>query len=199
MWAIMYEFIKGNIEELTPTYVVVAAGGVGFFINISLQTYGNIGQLREVQLWAHHIVREDAELLYGFFEKEEREVFRLLVGVSGVGPNTARMVLSSLSSAEVRDAIQQDNINRLQSIKGIGAKTAQRIVVDLKDKIGKTISSATPVSGIATAASHHDEALSALVMLGFSKVPAEKALQALLRENAAYTTEELIKAALKRL
>jgi Holliday junction DNA helicase RuvA len=194
----MYEYIKGTVAELTPTYVVVATGGIGYFVHISLQTYGQIGTLKEVHLWLHHIVREDAEQWFGFFEREERDVFRLLVSVSGVGPNTARMVLSSLSSAEVRHAIQHDDVHRLQSIKGIGSKTAQRLVVDLKDKIGKTISSHT-LQGSPALPAPLEEALSALVMLGFSKAPAEKTLQLLLRENATGTTEDLIKAALKRL
>jgi len=193
----MYEFIKGFVAELTPTYVVIETGNIGYAINISLQTYGHVGQQQQITLWLHHIVREDAEQLYGFFEKEERDVFRLLIGVSGVGPNTARMILSSLSSAEVRVAIQQDDVRKLQGIKGIGLKTAQRMVIDLKDKIGRTLlSTTTEAQG---SYGRHEEALSALIMLGFSKVPAEKALQTLLRENAAYSTEELIKAALKQL
>jgi len=194
----MYEFVKGAVAELTPTYVVIDTGGMGYSVHISLQTYGRIGQLKEAQVWLHHIVREDAEQLYGFFDREEREVFRLLIGVSGVGPNTARMVLSSLSSAEVRDAIQQGNASRLQSIKGIGLKTAQRMVIDLKDKIGRTVLAAggQPLTAPASAL---DEALGALVMLGFGKAAAEKAVQALARENPACTTEELIKGALKRL
>jgi Holliday junction DNA helicase RuvA len=194
----MYEYIKGTVAELTPTYVIVDNNGVGYFVNISLQTYGQLGTLKDVHLWIHHIVREDAEQWFGFFEREEREVFRLLLSVSGVGPNTARMVLSSLTSAEVRNAIQHDDVRKLQSIKGIGTKTAQRVVVDLKDKIGKTISSNT-LQGSPALPVQLDEALSALVMLGFSKAPAEKTLQLLLRENAACTTEDLIKAALKRL
>jgi Holliday junction DNA helicase RuvA len=194
----MYEFVKGSVAGLTPTYVVVETGGMGYLINISLQTYGNIGHLQEVQLWLHHVVRDDAEQLYGFFTKEERDVFRLLISVSGVGPNTARMVLSSLDSTEVRNAILQDDVRKLQSIKGIGLKTAQRVVVDLKDKIGKAVSSSA-VPGVSKQQTSHEEALSALIMLGFSKAPAEKALQTLLHENAACTTEELIKAALKRL
>ncbi|MDR1680538.1 MAG: Holliday junction branch migration protein RuvA [Prevotellaceae bacterium] len=193
----MYEFIKGFVAELTPTYVVIDTGSMGYTVNISLQTYGNIGQAQQVRLWLHHIVREDAEQLYGFFDREEREVFRLLVGVSGVGPNTARMVLSSLSSAEVRNAIQHDDARRLQSIKGIGLKTAQRIVVDLKDRMGKTLLSGD--AGAAQPQSAHQEALSALIMLGFAKAPAEKVIQLLIRENTAHTAEQLIKAALKRL
>jgi len=195
----MYEYIKGIVAELTPTYVAVEAGGIGYAVNISLQTYSQINDLREVQLWLHHIVREDAELLFGFFDKEEREIFRLLISVSGIGPNTARMILSSLSSGEIRAAIMQDDVRRLQSIKGIGLKTAQRLVVDLKDKVVKTAG----LSGNAVVSGHtaglQDEALSALVTLGFAKAPAEKALALLLRENPSYTLESLIKAALKHL
>ncbi|MDR2361394.1 MAG: Holliday junction branch migration protein RuvA [Prevotellaceae bacterium] len=193
----MYEFIKGFVAELTPTYVVIDTGGIGYAVHISLQTYGHIGQTQQVQLWLHHIVREDAEQLYGFFDKEEREVFRLLVSVSGVGPNTARMVLSSLSSTEVRHAIQHDDLQRLQGIKGIGMKTAQRIVVDLKDRIGKTLLSST--AGAPLPKAIHEEAMAALIMLGFAKVPAEKVIRSLIRENTLYTAEQLIKAALKRL
>ncbi len=194
----MYEYIKGIVAELTPTYVVIEAAGVGYSVNISLQTYGAIGSLRELQLWTHHIVREDAELLFGFYDKEEREIFRLLIGVSGIGPNTARMILSSLSSSEVRSAIMQDDVRRLQGVKGIGLKTAQRMVVELKDKVAKTAGlSGTVAPG--TTLEVRDEALSALIMLGFAKAPAEKALSTLLRENPKYTIEELIKAALKHL
>lgn len=195
----MYEYVKGIIAERTPTYVVVETGGVGYAVNISLQTYGQIGSLQEIQLWLHHIVREDAELLFGFFDKEEREIFRLLIGVSGIGPNTARMILSSLSSGEIRTAIMCDDIRRLQGIKGIGLKTAQRLVVDLKDKVAKTagLSGSSAVPGQTT--SLQEEALSALVTLGFAKAPAEKTIALLLRENPAYTLENLIKTALKHL
>ena len=194
----MYEYIKGIVAEITPTYVVIEAGGVGYAVNISLQTYSSVGGLKEMQLWIHHIVREDAELLFGFFEKEEREIFRLLIGVSGVGPNTARMILSSLTSGEVRTAIMQDDIRKLQSIKGIGMKTAQRLVVELKDKIVKTVGTAT-IPGGASVVGLHEEALSALVMLGFAKAPADKVLTGLLREKQQISLEELIKAALKQL
>jgi Holliday junction DNA helicase RuvA len=194
----MYEYVKGIVAELTPTYVVVEAGGVGYAINISLQTYSSVGSLKEVQLWTHHIVRDDAELLFGFFEKEEREIFRLLIGVSGIGPNTARMILSSLTSSEVRTAIMQDDIRKLQSIKGIGMKTAQRLVVELKDRIIKTVGTAG-IPGGASVAGLHEEALSALIMLGFAKAPADKVLTGLLREKQQIALEDLIKAALKHL
>lgn len=194
----MYEYVKGIVAELTPTYVVVEAGGVGYAVNISLQTYSNIGNLKELQLWVHHIVREDAELLFGFFEKEEREIFRLLIGVSGIGPNTARMILSSLTSGEIRAAIMQDDVHRLQSIKGIGMKTAQRLVVELKDRVIKTTDATSTVGENSIVGLHH-EALSALVMLGFAKAPAEKVLNGLLREKPQIALEDLIKAALKHL
>jgi len=195
----MYEYIKGIVAELTPTCVVVETGGIGYAVNISLQTYSQIGSLCEVQLWLHHIVREDAELLFGFFDKEEREIFRLLISVSGIGPNTARMILSSLSSGEIRTAIMHDDVRRLQSIKGIGLKTAQRLVVDLKDKVVKTAGLTGSVVTPGHTTGLQEEALSALVTLGFAKAPAEKALAFLLRENPAYTLENLIKAALKHL
>jgi Holliday junction DNA helicase RuvA len=194
----MYEYIKGIVAELTPTYVVVEVGGVGYAVNISLQTYSSVGSLKEVQLWTHHIVREDAELLFGFFEKEEREIFRLLISVSGIGPNTARMILSSLTSGEVRAAIMQDDVRKLQSIKGIGMKTAQRLVVELKDRIIKTTDAAT-VPGGASIAGLHEEALSALMMLGFARAPADKVLTGLLRVAPQITLENIIKAALKHL
>jgi Holliday junction DNA helicase RuvA len=194
----MYEYIKGVVAELTPTYVVIETGGVGYAVHISLQTYSSIGNLKEVQLWIHHIVREDAELMFGFFGKEEREIFRLLIGVSGIGPNTARMILSSLTSGEVRTAIMQDDIRKLQSIKGIGMKTAQRLVVELKDRIIKTTDT-TSIPGGASVAGLHEQALSALVMLGFAKAPADKVLTGLLREKQQVPLEDLIKAALKQL
>ncbi|MDR3236501.1 MAG: Holliday junction branch migration protein RuvA [Prevotellaceae bacterium] len=194
----MYEYVKGMVAELTPTYVVVETGGVGYFVNISLQTYSSIGKLKEIQLWLHHIVREDAEILFGFYGKEEREIFRLLIGVSGVGPNTARMILSSLASGEVRTAIMQDDVHRLQNVKGIGLKTAQRLVVELKDRVIKTTDAVT-ATGEPSLTGLRDEALSALIMLGFGKQAAEKVLMGLLREQPQMILENLIKEALKRL
>jgi len=194
----MFEYIKGCIAELTPTYVVVETAGIGYAVSISLQTYSRLQQLREAQLWLHHIVREDAEQLFGFYDKDERELFRLLISVSGIGPNTGRMVLSSLTSAEVRTAILQSDVNKISGVKGIGLKTAQRIVVDLKDKVGKVVLSENAM-GTSLSGTVYDEALSALVMLGFGKPAVEKALQALLREKNDYSVEELIKIALKRL
>jgi Holliday junction DNA helicase RuvA len=194
----MYEYVKGLVTEIAPTYVVIETGGVGYIINISLQTYSSIGNLKELRLWVHHVIREDSELMFGFFEKEEREIFRLLTGIPGIGPNTARMILSSLSSSELRTAIMQNDILRLQNIKGIGSKTAQRLVVELKDKIIK-ISGTPDIPGTGIKTSVHEEALSALLMLGFAKAPAEKVIINLLRENNQYLLEDLIKAALKQL
>ena len=194
----MFEYIKGSVAELTPTYVVMESAGIGYAVHISLQTYSRLNHLKEAQLWLHHIVREDAEQLFGFYDKDERELFRLLISVSGVGPNTGRMVLSSLNSTEVRNAILQGDINKIQSVKGIGLKTAQRIIVDLKDKVGKIVISGDN-AGIGIIGAAREEALSALVMLGFGKPAVEKMLNVLLRENSDYEVEDLIKIALKRL
>ena len=193
----MFEYIKGEISILTPTCAVIDVGGIGYYINISLQTYSKLEGEKSAKLLLHQIVREDANLLFGFFNDEEREIFRLLLTVSGIGANTARMMLSSLSADDIRAAIIKDDVMRLKSIKGIGLKTAQRIVVDLKDKVthigvGSEVFSATH-------GAIKDEALSALVALGFAKSPAEKALIGLLKDNSDYTVEALIKAALKQL
>ncbi|MDR3227482.1 MAG: Holliday junction branch migration protein RuvA [Prevotellaceae bacterium] len=192
----MYEYIKGNITEITPAYVVVETGGIGYFINISLQTYSQISRLGEVRLLLQYIVREDAQILFGFFDEDERNVFRLLMSVNGIGANTARMMLSSITSQEVRMAIEKDDISKLKSVKGIGLKTAQRIVVDLKDKISKT-----PAGNIFVSANKHnrDEAVSAMVTLGFTKSAVEKYIDALLLKEPDLTVESLIKQALKQL
>ncbi|MDR3287223.1 MAG: Holliday junction branch migration protein RuvA [Prevotellaceae bacterium] len=192
----MYEYIKGNITEITPAYVVVETGGIGYFINISLQTYSQISRMSEVRLLLQYIVREDAQILFGFFDEDERNVFRLLMLVSGIGANTARMMLSSITSQEVRLAIEKDDISKLKSVKGIGLKTAQRIVVDLKDKISKT-----PAGNIFVSPNKHnrDEAVSAMVTLGFTKSAVEKFIDALLLKEPDLTVESLIKQALKQL
>jgi Holliday junction DNA helicase RuvA len=194
----MFEYIKGPIAELTPTFVVVDSVGVGYYVNISLQTYSNFEGKKEVLVYLHQVVREDAHLLFGFASKDERELFRLLISVSGVGANTARVILSSMSAPEIQKAIQNADINALKQIKGIGLKTAQRIVVDLKDKVfGKDIGSAQLF--LNTNNTTRGEALSALVMLGFSKSAVEKVLDQLLKEEGSQSVEGLIKLALKRL
>ena len=165
--------IKGRLIEKTPTYVIIDCGGVGYQLNISLNTFSKIGDEELCLLFTHFVVREDAQLLYGFKEKSERELFRLLISVSGVGSSTAMMILSSLSPEETKSAIMMSDVNTLKSVKGIGAKSAERIIVDLKDKIGKVDSSDN--LSMFSNNTIKEEALSALVMLGFSKGPAEKA------------------------
>ncbi len=196
----MFAYIEGKISELTPTYVVVDCGGVGYLIHISLFTYSAIKDLAQAKILTHHIVREDAQLLYGFSSDHERKLFLHLISVSGVGANTARMMQSSMSPQELTDAILSGNVNKIQSVKGIGAKTAQRVIVDLRDRIAKedwssAVSSSAPISSNTA----KDEALSALVMLGFSRVPAEKALQNILKVNPNLSAELLIKEALRML
>lgn len=194
----MYEYLHGVIAELNPAYVVIDCSGVGYLVNISLQTYSAIDGQKEVKIFTHHVVREDAQLLYGFATREERELFRMLVSVSGVGANTARLILSSLSAGNVQKAIVQGDINTLKQIKGIGLKTAQRIIVDLKDKVlGKEAES--PQIFASPNNTSRQEALSALVMLGFAKSSAEKVIDQLLASEGDHTAEGLIKAALKRL
>ncbi len=191
----MYEYIQGKVSELTPASVIIDNNGIGYFIHISLNTYSSLSAKEHAVVFIHQVVREDANLLFGFFGKSEREMFRHLISVSGIGANTARMMLSSLSPAEIKDAILSGNIKLLNSIKGIGAKTAQRIVVDLSDKVGKS-----EISGeflLSESNTNREEALSALVMLGFAKNTVEKVLDKLLKNNPLAGVEELVKLALK--
>lgn len=193
----MYEYIKGNVVSLSPATVVIEAGGIGYLINISLQTYSQVGTEKLVTLLLHHVQREDAQLLFGFYEADEREVFRQLISVTGVGVNTARMMLSSISSAELVAAIESEDVAKLKAAKGIGIKTAQRIIVDLKGKVrAATLAGALPTT---PAGSAKQEALSALVTLGFAKAAAEKMLDVLVAEGYATSVEELIRQSLKRL
>lgn len=194
----MYEYIHGRIAGLTPTNAVIEAGSIGYFIHVSLNTYSLINGKEQAKLFLHQVVREDAHTLYGFAEQEERELFRLLISVNGIGSNTALMMLSSLNPTEIQNAILEENVNLLKSIKGIGAKTAQRVIIDLKDKIGKGPASdqiLIPSSGNTI----RNEALSALVMLGFAKKSVEKELDKILKANPELTVEEMIKTALKGL
>lgn len=194
----MFEYIKGSIADLTPTYVIFDCGGVGYYVNISLQTYSSIEGKKDTLVYLHQVIREDAHLLFGFASKEERDLFRLLISVSGVGANTARVILSSMSALEIQKVIMQADINALKQIKGIGLKTAQRIVVDLKDKVsGKDLESAQLFTSINNTT--RQEALSALVMLGFNKTAAEKVLDQLLKVESNQSVEGLIKLALKQL
>ncbi len=191
----MYEYIQGKIAELTPTNVIIETAGVGYLIHISLNTYSALANKEQAVVFTHHVVREDSETLFGFFSKSEREIFRHLISVSGIGANTARTMLSSLSAAEIKEAVLNADAKLLSSVKGIGAKTAQRIVVDLSDKIGKTELSDNFLLNKGN--TNREEALSALVMLGFTKNAVEKVLDKLLKADPTASVEELVKQALK--
>ncbi len=193
----MYEFLSGKLTEKNPTYVVLENNGIGFMINISLNTFSKIKDLEEAKMYTHFYVREDAQILYGFADENERELFRFLLSVSGVGASTARLILSSLTSEEVYEAITQGNASVLQSVKGVGGKTAQRIVIDLKDKLIKAGIELEKVDF--THNTLKEEALSGLLILGFNKIAAEKALNRILKQGEVSTVEELIKEALKAL
>ena len=193
----MYEFIRGKITGLNPASVIVEAGGIGFFVNISLNTYSKLTNKQEVHLLLHQIVREDAQLLYGFAESRERDLFRLLISVNGVGAGTAVMMLSSLTPEEISGAVTQGNTDLLKGVKGIGIKTAQRIIIDLKDKLVKTADNNQFLNSSDNTL--QNEALSALVMLGFAKKDAEKIIPKIIRDNPDATVEHVIKTALKRL
>ena len=197
----MYEYITGKLAEVAPAYAVVEAGGIGYFINISLQTYSEIEKQEQVLLYLHHVVREDAQTLYGFASKMERELFRLLSGVSGVGGNTARMIQSTYSPSELRNIIATGNAVLLKNVKGLGLKTAQKIIVDLSGRMldlkGDDAASAALAAGVANPVL--DEALAALVMLGFQKAASEKVLRKLFKEQPSITVEEAVRLALKHL
>lgn len=191
----MYEFIEGEIIEKSPAHVVVKAGGIGYYLHISVSTYSLIKEdAQMMSFFLHHVQREDIQLLYGFASKREREVFRLLISVSGVGANTARLILSSMSSSEISNAILSGNVVALQNIKGIGAKSAQRIIVDLRDKVGKA-DEADELFGLQDN-TVQEEALSALVALGFPKKTVEKSLKKVI-DGDKQSVEEVVKAALK--
>ena len=195
----MIDYIKGQIIELTPTELILECGGIGYSILISLQTFEALQGKKEAVAYIHHYIREDEELFYGFATKDERELFRLLIGVSGIGVNSARMMLSSLTSDEIRNAILAEDINRIKSVKGIGLKSAQRLVLELKDKIVKGAGSDTGTIFKADTNALVDEATTALVMLGFSKASIGKVMPAILKDNPQARVEDIIKAALKRL
>jgi Holliday junction DNA helicase RuvA len=195
----MIDYIKGTIAELNPTYAVIDNHGMGYMMNISLSTFdvlSRAGQGETVLLYAHEAIREDALVLFGFASKKEREAFLLLISVSGVGPNTARMILSSMSVEEFSQAIAGSSVAMFKSVKGVGAKTAQRIIVDLKDKIKVADDTLLVQTGQATG-EVFDEALAALVMLGFSQQASNKVLKSLFSSHPALTAEQAIKQALK--
>lgn len=193
----MISQIHGRLIEKTPTDVVIDCNGVGYFINISLHTFSQLPQSENVKLYTHLIIRDDAHMLYGFTGIDEREIFRLLISVSGVGPSTARTMLSSLTPEELRDAIASNDLKTIQTVKGIGSKTSQRLVLDLKDKILKVYGLSTVSEGVNN--TNKNEALSALETLGFPKKRAEKVCDAVVKENPQASVELIIKQALKNL
>lgn len=191
----MYAFISGKVTEKTPAFVVIDNHGIGYFINITLNTFTAIGEKEEVRLYTHTQILEDAHNLFGFYSQKERDLFELLISVSGVGCNTARLILSSLTVSELSNAIANDDAKTIQSVKGIGTKTAQRIVIDLKDKL-KKIDVQTEIFSVPNN-TIRAEALSALTILGFNKTAIEKALDKILKQNPDASVEALIKEALK--
>ena len=196
----MYEYVKGELAEVTPIYAIVDAGGVGYYVNISLQTFSVIENMTEVKLYVHFIVREDVQLLYGFVSKTERELFRQLITVSGVGGNTARMILSTYSPRELQSIISTENATLLKNVKGLGLKTAQKIIVELSGKItligleGVDVPLPSVVGGEV-----YDQTLSAMTMLGFTKSAADKAIKRVLKDNPSVGVEEAVRLSLKNL
>ena len=194
----MYEYIEGALKEKNPTHCVIETGGIGYFIQITLTTYTQLEPHAHAKLFLHQVIREDAHLLFGFFTKPEREMFRLLLTVSGIGANTARMMLSSLSAEDISQTILAGNASPLQAIKGIGTKTAQRIIIDLRDKIGRDKLTGGDIFPLQDNRLK-EEALSALVILGFNKGDADKVISRILVADRSLTLEDLIKKALKQL
>jgi len=193
----MIEYIKGNITQITPTSLIIETGGIGYFLNISVSTFSSLEGKSEYKMLVHEVIREDSHQLFGFADNDERNIFRLLISVTGVGANTARMMLSSLNPSEIEKAVLGSDVNLLKSVKGIGLKTAQRIIVDLKDKVGKHAASGEIFAFADN--TKREEALSALVMLGFAKSTVAKVIEKIARENKDLTVEEMIKMALKNL
>lgn len=190
----MIEYIKGELAELTPTYAVIDCGGVGYMLNISVPTYSALDGLKNAKLLVHEAIREDAHVLYGFINEQERSLFRLLIGVSGVGANTARMILSSIAAPQLEQFILSGDHAMLKKVKGIGSKTAERIIVDLKDKIKPT--GDTFILQPSVTNEVYEEALAALVMLGFNRVQSQKVLKKLFDNEASIAVEVAIKKAL---
>ncbi|RLD59746.1 MAG: Holliday junction branch migration protein RuvA [Bacteroidetes bacterium] len=191
----MYEYIEGEFVEKSPAHLIVQAGHMAYYIHISVFTYSQVSSQSSGRIYLHFVVREDAQILYGFGGREEREIFRMLISVSGVGANTSRLILSSLSPDEISQAILAGNVSILQGIKGIGAKSAQRIIIDLKDKLGK--GAGIDELFFSQDNTSRDEALSALVALGFPKKTIEKTVTRILSEQPELSVEEVVKAALK--
>ena len=200
----MIEYVRGELAELTPAYAVVEAHGVGYGLSISLNTYSGIQNKKQAKLYVGESIREDAYARFGFSTKQEREMFLLLITVSGVGANTARMILSAMSPAELCNVISSGNEKMLKTVKGIGLRTAQRIIVDLRDKIAvEGIADQMPAAGVAAASAMNnevrDEAIGALTMLGFSPAPSAKVVSAILTDNPQLPVEQVVKLALKQI
>ena len=198
----MIEYVRGELAELTPALAVIDCNGVGYAANISLNTYAAIQGKKACKLYIHEAIREDAHVLFGFADKQERELFLLLISVSGIGGNTARMILSALSPSELVNVISNENANLLKSVKGIGLITAQRIIVELKDKLKTgTVAASAGISSLSSPANAQiqDEAVSALTMLGFPQAASQKVVLAILKEEPDAQVEKVIKLALKRL
>lgn len=195
----MIEYIKGGIAEISPTHVVLDNAGIGYFVNISLPTYSSLADKTTVKLFIYESIREDAHILFGFLNQSERELFLHLLSVSGVGANTARMIMSSLSVAEIQEIILTGNANALKAVKGIGQKTAERIIIDLRDKVGKLeLESAAGGANLFGKDSQvKAEAVSALVMLGFNQQASIKAVEKILKDSPTVPVEQVIKQALK--
>jgi len=193
----MISHLRGKLVEKYPTHLIVECGGMGYFVNISLHTYSLVKDREDILIYTHLLIKEDSHSLFGFAEPSEREIFRLLISVSGVGPSTGRAVLSSLSPSEVRDAIIQGDVPTIQGVKGIGAKTAQRLILDLKDKILKveTGGELSPQ----TNNTNKEEALSALEVLGFPRKQSEKVVERVVSGDSSLSVEDIIKQALKNL
>jgi len=193
----MITHLSGKLVEKNPTHVIIECGGVGYFVNISLHTYSLLGSEENIHLYTHLQVKEDAHTLFGFADQQEREIFRLLLTVSGIGSSTARTMLSSLTPLQIRDAIAAGNVPSIQAVKGIGTKTAQRVILDLKDKVMK-------IHGMAEVSyesnnTNREEALSALEVLGFARKQAEKAVDKVLKQDSSQSVEDIIKQTLKNL
>ncbi len=193
----MIDYISGSITRRTPAFITIETGGIGYFVNISLSTFTKLEGKNDFKILIYEVIREDSHTLFGFADEEEREIFRLLISVTGVGANTARMMLSSLIPLEIEKAIISSDVDILKSVKGIGLKTAQRIIVDLKDKLGKHAGSGEIFAFADN--TKREEALSALVMLGFAKNSVSKVLDKIVREEKNLTVEDLIKKSLKNL
>ncbi len=194
----MLDYIKGEITELTPAFVVLDVNGLGYLVNISLPTYTSLNGTKEAKLFVYEVIREDAHILYGFMNRAERQLFLLLISVSGIGSNTARMIMSSYSPEEIQNMIATENVTALNAIKGIGTKTAQRIIVDLKDKILKIVGfSGESLASIQPNSELKNEAVSALVMLGFNAALSQKSVDQIIKNEPNLRVEQLIKLALK--